>query len=140
MSLSQDRRLQHYYKDKLLAKNWTETMKTVSTKLEDLITQAGDRNGRKRDTFEQTRDLRIAASKLSNFGERLVENQRRKERKIRSLQEENSSLRNSVVILQTRLDQETYTSDGEPYRERVEFLEQQLMFRSSEIQNIVYDK
>ena len=37
------------------------------------------------------------------------------------------SLRNSVVILHTRLDQETCSSDGEPYRDRVEFLEQQLM-------------
>ena len=140
MSLSEDRRLQHYYKDKHLAKNWTETMKTVSTKLEDVITQAADRNGRKRDTFEQIRDLRIATSKLSNFGERLVENQRRKERKIQSLQEENSRLRKSVVILHTRLDQETCSSDGEPYRDKVEFYKQQLMFKSSEIQNIHYDK
>ena len=50
------------------------------------------------------------------------------------------SLRNSVVILHTRLDQETYSSDGEPYRDRVEFLEQQLKFRSSEIQDFDYDK
>ena len=67
-------------------------------------------------------------------------NVRRKERKIQSLQEENSRLRKSVVILHTRLDQETCSSDGEPYRDKVEFFKQQLMCQSSEIQNIHYDK
>ena len=97
MSSTEARQWQHYYRDERLAKNCLDTMETVSIKLENLTSQAADRNGRKRDTFEQIKDLCITFSELKDFGERLAENQRRKERKIQSLQKENWSLRNSVV-------------------------------------------